>query len=107
MKSYLLSKGYQRLTADTDFSLAERNSNVWGVNDDITSEWLLNQLKERTDGPWFTTYLTLSSHEPFEVPYNRLEEKIPNAFAFTDECLGKLIDELKKSSLWKDLLMNL
>jgi phosphoglycerol transferase MdoB-like AlkP superfamily enzyme len=39
------------------------------------------------------------------VPYSRLEEKIPNAFAFTDECLGKLIDELKKSSLWKDLLI--
>ena len=107
MKSYLLSKGYQHLTADTDFSLAERSSNVWGVNDDITSEWLLEQLKRRTeeDAPWFTTYLTLSSHEPFEVPYHRLEEKIPNAFAYTDECLGKLIDGLKQSPLWEDLLI--
>ena len=107
MKSYLLSKGYQHLTADTDFSLAERNSNVWGVNDDITSEWLLEQLKQRTEeeAPWFTTYLTLSSHEPFEVPYHRLEEKIPNAFAYTDECLGKLIDGLKQSPLWEDLLV--
>ncbi|MBQ8442625.1 MAG: LTA synthase family protein [Bacteroides sp.] len=105
MKSYLLSKGYQHLTADTDFSLAERSSNVWGVNDDITSEWLLDQLKQRTGGPWFTTYLTLSSHEPFDVPYNRLEEKIPNAFAYTDACLGKLIDGLKQSPLWKDLLI--
>ena len=107
MKSYLLSKGYQKLTADTDFSLAEQNSNVWGVNDDITSDWLLEQLKRRTetDSPWFTTYLTLSSHEPFEVPYNRLEEKIPNAFAYTDECLGKLIDGLKQTPLWNDLLI--
>ena len=107
MKSYLLSKGYQKLTADADFSLAEQSSNVWGVNDDITSEWLLEQLKQRagTDTPWFTTYLTLSSHEPFEVPYNRLEEKIPNAFAYTDECLGKLIDGLKQSPLWENLLV--
>ena len=107
MKSYLLSKGYQHLTADTDFSLAERNSNVWGVNDDITSEWLLNHLKQRSDKetPWFTTYLTLSSHEPFDVPYSRLEEKIPNAFAYTDECLGKLIEGLKQTPLWKDLLI--
>ena len=107
MKSYLLSKGYQHLTADTDFSLTEQSSNVWGVNDDITSEWLLEQLKQRTeeDAPWFTTYLTLSSHEPFEVPYHRLEEKIPNAFAYTDECLGKLIDGLKQSPLWEDLLV--
>lgn len=106
MKSYLLSKGYQKLTADTDFSLAERTSNVWGVNDDITADWLLKQLKERTgEGRWFTTYLTLSSHEPFDVPYNRLEDKIPNAFAYTDECLGKLIDGLKQSEIWKDLLI--
>lgn len=106
MKSYLLSKGYQELTADTDFSLAERTSNVWGVNDDITADWLLKQLKERTgEGRWFTTYLTLSSHEPFDVPYNRLEDKIPNAFAYTDECLGKLIDGLKQSEIWKDLLI--
>ena len=105
MKSYLLGKGYQKVTADTDFSLAEQNSNVWGVNDDITSTWLLNTLKERTEGPWFTTYLTLSSHEPFDVPYSRLKEKIPNAFAYTDACLGELIDGLKQTSLWKDLLI--
>ena len=107
MKSYLLSKGYQKLTADTDFSLSERTSNVWGVNDDITSEWLLEELKKRPeiDGPWFTTYLTLSSHEPFEVPYDRLEEKIPNAFAYTDECLGKLIEGLKQTPLWENLLI--
>ena len=106
MKSYLLSKGYQKLTADTDFSLAERASNVWGVNDDITADWLLKQLKERTgEERWFTTYLTLSSHEPFDVPYSRLEEKIPNAFAYTDECLGKLIDGLKQSEIWEDLLI--
>ena len=107
MKSYLLSKGYQKLTADSDFSLAEQNSNVWGVNDDITSKWLLDQLKQRakTDTPWFTTYLTLSSHEPFEVPYDRLEEKIPNAFAYTDECLGKLFEGLKESSVWENLLI--
>ena len=107
MKSYLLSKGYQKLTADTDFSLSERTSNVWGVNDDITSGWLLEELKKRpeTDGPWFTTYLTLSSHEPFEVPYDRLEEKIPNAFAYTDECLGKLIEGLKQTPLWENLLI--
>ena len=87
--------------------MAEQNSNVWGVNDDITSDWLLEQLKQRAGAgtPWFTTYLTLSSHEPFEVPYNRLEEKIPNAFAYTDECLGKLIDGLKQTPLWNDLLI--
>lgn len=52
-----------------------------------------------------TAFLTLSSHEPFEVPYHRLEDKIPNAFAYTDECLGKFVDRLKQTPAWKDLLV--
>ena len=107
MKSYLMSKGYQRLTADTDFSLSDMAGNVWGVNDHITAQWLLKDLSRRTgkDSPWFTTYLTLSSHDPFNVPYDRLDEKIPNAFAYTDDCLGKLIEGLKQTPAWENLLI--
>ena len=106
MKSYLLSTGYQRLTANTDFFFFFQTSNAWGVNDDITFEYLYNQLRNRKEeGPWHTAFLTLSSHEPFEVPYHRLEDKIPNAFAYTDECLGKFIDRLKQTPAWKDLLV--
>lgn len=106
MKSYLLSKGYGKLTADTDFTLAEQAGNAWGVNDDVTSARLLRELTQRKEGPWFTTYLTLSSHEPFEVPYRRLEQdKILNAFAYTDECIGRLVDGLKQSDVWENLLV--
>lgn len=105
MKSYLLSKGYQQLTADKDFSVAQQTSNAWGVNDDITFEHLYRQLTERKQSPWHTTFLTLSSHEPFEVPYDRLKEKIPNAFAYTDDCLGKFIDRLRKTPVWDNLLV--
>ncbi len=104
MKSYLLESGYEKLTANTDFALSEQK-NAWGVNDDITSEYLYNQIKERKSGPWHSAFLTLSSHEPFEVPYNRLKEQIPNAFAFTDDCLGKFIDKLKQLPQWKDMLI--
>ena len=104
MKSYLLQSGYQRLTADTDFPITRRQ-NPWGVNDDITFDHLYNVLKERPAGRWHTAFLTLSSHEPFEVPYHRLEEKRENAFAYTDECLGHFVDRLKRLPLWKDLLL--
>ena len=104
MKSYLLGSGYQHLTADVDFP-SDQRKNAWGVNDDITFDYLYRQIKERTSGPWHTAFLTLSSHEPFEVPYHRLEEKQPNAFAFTDECLGRFIDKLKQLPQWKDLLI--
>ena len=92
MKGYLLSKGYQHLTADTDFSLSEQAGNAWGVNDHVTAAWLLEYLTAtQTESPRFTTWLTLSSHEPFEVPYNH--------------CIGTLIDGLKQSPVWENLLV--
>ncbi len=105
MKSYLLSKGYEKVTADVDFTLKERTSNAWGVNDDITFDYLYKELTSRKDASWHTAFLTLSSHEPFKVPYNRLKDDVPNAFAYTDECLGKFIEKLKKSDVWKNLLV--
>lgn len=104
MKSYLLESGYQHLIADVDFPVSQRK-NAWGVNDDITFEWLYNHLKDRNDTPWHTAFLTLSSHEPFEVPYHKLDEKVPNAFAFTDHCLGQFIERMKKTPQWDDLLI--
>ena len=50
-------------------------------------------------------YLTLSSHEPFEVPYSRLSDERLNAFAYTDECIGRLIERLKATPAWDNLLI--
>jgi phosphoglycerol transferase MdoB-like AlkP superfamily enzyme len=108
MKGYLLSQGYEHLTAETDFSLAEQTYSKWGVNDGVTADYVCEQIAKRPvdgDKPWFTTYLTLSSHEPFEVPYQRLDDPIQNGFAYTDDCLGKLVDKLKKTPQWKNLLV--
>lgn len=106
MKSYLLSKNYQELTADTDFSLSQQAGNAWGVNDDVTFDFLYDRLTSREGSePWMTTFLTLSSHEPFEVPYSRLSDPIPNAFAYTDDCLGRFIERLKQSPVWENLLI--
>ena len=105
MKSYLLGSGYQQLTADVDFSMEERK-NPWGVNDDITFEYLYRQIKERdTDQPWHTAFLTLSSHEPFEVPYSRLENKRLNAFAYTDSCVGDFVKQFRELPQWKNTVI--
>lgn len=105
MQSYLWSNGYQSITADTDFSAAERQTNAWGVNDDITFSALLEKLKNSEDSLWHTTFLTLSSHEPFQVPSNRFEDDICNSFAYTDSCIGAFVDSLKQSAMWDNLLL--
>ena len=78
----------------------------WGANDDITFNRLYDLIMEQGNGPWHITFLTLSSHEPWTVPYNRIkEDKIANAFAFTDEELGKFIDRFKDSDNWENTLI--
>ena len=106
MRGYLYSTGYERALADSDFSVAERTTHQWGANDDITFNRLYDLIMEQGNGPWHITFLTLSSHEPWTVPYNRIkEDKIANAFAFTDEELGKFIDRFKKSDKWSNTLI--
>ncbi len=105
MRSYLLSNGYQKITSMENFSFKEQHSNAWGVNDNITFDWLYNQLLLRKDSLWHTGFLTLSSHEPFKVPYHRLQDERQNSIAFTDDCLGKFITKLKKTQIWKNLLI--
>lgn len=39
--------------------------------------------------PIFRILQTSSSHEPFEVPFHKFDDKVKNAFAYTDDCLGK------------------
>ena len=105
MKSWLFSAGFQTVVSDADFSVSERHSNAWGVNDDITFSRLLSDIKESKDSLWFRGFLSLSSHEPFDVPYHRLDDKICNAFAYTDSCVGALVDSLKNSPIWDNLLL--
>ncbi len=105
MRSFFYSSGYSQLTSDQDFPLADRLSK-WGANDDVTFERLYQMIAQRpTDRPWFTTFLTLSSHEPFEVPYHRLAHPYLNTVAFTDSCLGHFINRFKQLPSWQNSLV--
>lgn len=105
MQSYLRTGGYGSITSDVDFSADERKDNPWGANDDVTFARLEQMIASQGRGPWHICFLTLSSHEPFEVPYKRLDDKIPNAFAYTDHCLGQFVERLRKSPAWRNLLI--
>ncbi len=105
MKSYLRTGGYANIVSDVDFAAQQRSDNPWGANDDVTFDRLLYIAKAQKSEPWHIGYLTLSSHEPFVVPYHRLKEQIPNAFAFTDECLGRFVESVRRTPLWRNLLI--
>lgn len=106
MKGYFLSTGYSAVTSDTDFPIHQRLSK-WGAQDDVTFRYLYGELsaRQQDDVPWMTTFLTLSTHEPFEVPYKRFEHPYLNTLAYADSCIGSFIDSLKCTSIWDDLLV--
>ena len=66
MKAYLLQAGYQQFTSIDDFDKKDHNSK-WGAHDGVVSEKIKNDLKD-ISSPFFINWLTLSSHEPYEVP---------------------------------------
>ncbi len=104
---YLVATGYERLLSDKDFSYAEVSESKWGANDSVTAMRALQEIKllEQSGKPWHFGLQTLNSHEPYEVPYHRLEDKVQNAFAFTDHCIGMLVDSLRSLPTWNNMLV--
>ena len=107
-RGYLTSTGFEKIISEDDFSKEERGDSKWGVNDWVVFGRLLDLVKQQNDTgkPWFTTMLTLSSHEPWDVPMKKkFDDKIQNAFYFLDICLGDFINKLKRTPAWENTLV--
>ena len=105
-KGYLVATGYRQLTSAADFPKRETSESKWGANDSVTARRTYEMIAGgQMLEPWHMTFQTLSSHEPFEVPYHRLSDKKLNAFAFTDHCVTTLIDSLRNTPQWDNLLV--
>lgn len=106
--SYLYNTGIETIYDEKTISLdARHRTTQWGYNDEAMCQYFGEQVLNfsQNDRPFFATLLTLSSHEPFEVPHNALSDKILNATHFTDEALGKMIARWKASPAWEDMLV--
>ncbi|HEY9542933.1 LTA synthase family protein [Prevotella sp.] len=105
MRSYLVNSGFEHIVSDVDFPVKERLSK-WGVPDHLVFERLLRDLRsDKRQEPMLRVLQTSSSHEPFDVPYHRLANNRLNAFAYTDDCVGKFIGRLKQTDRWKNSLV--
>lgn len=105
MRSYLMSSGFSRIVSDVDFPVKERISK-WGAPDHVVFRRFLDDYsKERPHTPRFRVIQTSSSHEPFDVPYQRLGDKRLNAFAYTDHCIGQFVKEMKRLPGWKNTVI--
>jgi phosphoglycerol transferase MdoB-like AlkP superfamily enzyme len=107
MNSFLRKAGFQQLTGEPDFDNALHRGK-WGVADGSVFNRLNRDLQHKTE-PFFSMTLTLSSHEPFDVPppYNtgRSEpERFCKAARYTDAELGSFLREASKQAWFNNTL---
>jgi phosphoglycerol transferase MdoB-like AlkP superfamily enzyme len=105
MRSYVMGTGYEQLKWKADYSREAQQSAQWGVRDDLMLASLLDDIKSEQHEHWMKTLLTLSSHEPWDVPTHELDDPVYNAFNYLDRCIGQFIDSLRQTPAWQNLLV--
>lgn len=105
MRSYLVASGISNIVSEKDFPMSERTGK-WGAPDHFLFQRILKDFKEgKQQEPFLKIVQTSSSHEPFEVPFHRLDDKILNAFAYADSCVGDFVERYKETPQWKNTLI--
>lgn len=108
MRSYLLGHDFQKIVDKSDFNRADMNSK-WGAYDGAVYAKMIADLN-RQPAPFFATMLTLTNHEPFELPGNprykgdNVENKFRSTAYYADSCLGAFIEQAKKQRWYKNTL---
>jgi phosphoglycerol transferase MdoB-like AlkP superfamily enzyme len=109
IKSYLINGGFDKMIYVKDFDKKDMNSK-WGAHDGVVMERFFNDISKHTQ-PFFTTWLTLSSHEPFETPDppvitgSASEAAFLNSLHYTDKVITALIEKCKQQSWWKSTIV--
>ena len=104
--SYLYGTGFDRLTWQKDLHF-DAPTSKWGYADDVVSDAFTDHVlaEAASQRPFFAAMLTLSSHEPFDVPFAKVDDPMLNAMAFTDACLGRFVERVRQTPVWDDLLV--
>jgi phosphoglycerol transferase MdoB-like AlkP superfamily enzyme len=107
--SFVINSGFTQIITRNNFNPEYYNSK-WGVHDHILFESLRDSMKSVTE-PFLKVVLTLSSHEPFEVPMQPVFKgnddltKFRNSIYYTDKALGSFLDWAKGTEWWKNTLI--
>ncbi|HXH17487.1 MAG TPA: sulfatase-like hydrolase/transferase [Chitinophagales bacterium] len=108
-RAYVVHGGASQFMSRSDFP-ASSWTEKWGASDGVVFDTVARQAQKMRQ-PFFAVILSLSSHEPYDVPGKPLlkptdlETKFLNAAHYTDRCLGEFISEMKSSGLWDNLLI--
>lgn len=108
-RSYLTNSQFDHITSYEDFP-SELNTSKWGVHDHIVFERALQEC-DTAERPFFKTILSLSSHEPFDVPMipkfpgNEIDSLFLNSCHYTDRSVGDFITKARTREWWKNTVV--
>jgi phosphoglycerol transferase MdoB-like AlkP superfamily enzyme len=109
MRSYFNQAGYNKLITKDDYNSDIQNGK-WGVHDHVVFDRILTDLDKSTQ-PFFITYFTLSSHEPFTVPMstvikgNSEADLFRNSVYYTDKSLGEFVRKASTKKWWNNTVV--
>lgn len=109
-RSFFTYAGFEHITSVEDFP-SEHNNSKWGVHDQYLFEQTSSELDTTsTTNPFLKVVLTLSSHEPFDVPLVQYAGKdeaslFINSCMYTDKYLGEFISRCKQQPWWNNTLI--
>jgi phosphoglycerol transferase MdoB-like AlkP superfamily enzyme len=107
--SFVIGSGFHEIITKNNFDPSNYNSK-WGVHDHILFKALEDSMKTVKE-PFLKVILTLSSHEPFDVPMEPVftgkddMSKYKNSICYTDKSLGSFLDWAKGTDWWKNTLV--
>lgn len=109
LKAYIIASRFHRVVGEEAFAKRDRNSK-WGAHDHVVYARQLHDM-ESEPRPFFSTIVTLSSHEPFEVPeaphFQGTDEETQflNAHHYADKSLGDYVKRLRQEAWWDSTLV--
>jgi phosphoglycerol transferase MdoB-like AlkP superfamily enzyme len=107
--SFVIGSGFHNIITKDNFDPADYNSK-WGVHDHVLFRTLQDSMKSVKE-PFLNVVLTLSSHEPFDVPMEPVFKgkddmtKYKNSVYYADRSLGDFIDWARETEWWKNTLI--
>lgn len=109
-RSYLTNSRFHNITSEDEFP-DEVNQSKWGVHDHIVFQRALQEC-DSSSRPFFKVILSLSSHEPFDVPMvppkfpgNDWENLFLNSCHYTDRSVGEFMVKARASDWWDNTVI--
>ena len=106
MRSFMTANGFDRFIEQSDY-LAPEFSNAWGVDDEAIMDMALRKCRvlDEQQRPFFMTVLSVTNHQPFTYPPNRIDEpadahKREHGVKYADYALGRFFDRAKREAFF-------